>query len=82
MVGAFGRRMRARPLGDLLLHVRISALGLRREIAIGLALRDERSAAARCLSAFRLEDDLLVVVAQAQPLQPSRIERMDSSVER
>jgi hypothetical protein len=68
MVNAFGGRAPARSLGDLLLDVRVRAVFLRREVAVGFALfYQSHRGGAVLVGVTRLEDDLLVVVADAEP---------------
>ena len=63
MVNALALCALARALGYLALDVRVGAIPLRREIAVGLALLYEaQRGGAMLVCITRLEDDLLVVV--------------------
>jgi hypothetical protein len=63
--------LRARAVGNLLLDVRVGALALRREVAVGAPLAHEpRGGLAVLAGVTGLEDYLLVIVRDAEPREP------------
>ena len=74
--------LRARTFRNVFLYILIFALFPWREVAIRLAFLEQTiGGSAMCGRVGRLENEIFVVV-ESEPLSPSMIERVDSSVER